>query len=76
MVVRVLAMRGTWEDDGAGGSGHVLVDGGRESSVFMTGRSLKLRGRCVVSTAAAARIPSLAGPMRSLVRRASCDERG
>ena len=46
------------------------------SSVFTTGLSLELRGSCVVSTAAATRIPSFAGPMLSLVMRASCDERG
>ena len=45
------------EDDGTGGPWHVLVDGGRESSVFMTGLSLELRGRCVVSTSGSGRDP-------------------
>ena len=61
---------------GAGGSGHVLVDVGRESSVVTTGLSLELRGSCVVSSTAAARIPSFSCPMLSPVVHASCDERG
>ena len=61
---------------GTGGSGHVLVDGGRESSVFMTGLSLELRGSCVVSTVAAAGIPSVMGLSLSRLRRVSWDERG
>ena len=62
---------------GAGGSGGVLVNGGSESPVFTTGLSLELKGSCVVGTAAAARIPSFAGPMLSLMVRTSCDdERG
>ena len=48
------------ESLGKRGSGHVLVDAGRESSVFMTGLSLKLRGSWVVSTVVAAGIPSVA----------------
>ena len=60
---------------GAGGSGHVLVDDGRESFVT-TGLSLELRDSCGVSTTAAVRIPSFAGTMLSPVVRASCDERG
>ena len=66
------------EEVGAGGSGRVLVDDGRESSVVTAGLSLELRDSCGVSTSttAAVRIPSFAGPMLSPVVRASCDERG
>ena len=64
------------EEAGAGGSGRVLVNNGRESSVFMTGLSLELRGSCAVSIVAAAGIPSVTGPKLSLLRRASWDERG
>ena len=45
------------KDDGTGGSRHVLVDGGRESSVFMTGLPLELRGRWMVSTSGSGRDP-------------------
>lgn len=76
MVVRLLAMVEAWEEDGAGGSGCILVDGGRESFFFTTELSLELRDSCVVNTAAVARISSFAGPMLSLAVRTSCDERG
>jgi len=70
-VVRVIA---SCEEVGAGGSWHVLVDGGRESS--SSGLSLELRGSCVVSTTVAVWIPSFAGPVLPPMVRASCDERG
>ncbi len=68
-------MHSAGEGDGAGGSGHVLVDDGRESSVCKTGLSLELRGSRAVNTVAAAGISSNADPMLSLTRRASWDER-
>ena len=75
MVARVLARGDAWEEDGSGGSGCVLVDGGRESSAFTTGLPLELQNSCVVDTAAAVRIPSFADPMLSLMVRTSCDDR-
>ena len=71
-----LPQDGVLEDDGAWGSENVLLDGGRESFVFMTGLSLELRGSGVVSTMAAAGIPSVTVPKLSILRRASWDERG
>ena len=70
---RVLA---SCEEAGAGDSGRVLVNNGRESSAVTAGLSLELRDSCVVSTTAAVWIPSFAGPMLPPVVRASCDERG
>ena len=43
-MVRVHAMHEGCEEDGAGGSGHILVNYDRESSVFMTGLSFEPRG--------------------------------
>ena len=40
LAVHVHAVYGAGEDDGVGGSGHILVNYDRESSVFMTGLSL------------------------------------
>ena len=71
--IRVLA---SCEEAGAGGSGRVLVNNGRESSVVTAGLSLELRGSCVVSTTVAVWIPSFAGPVLPPMVRASCDERG
>ena len=64
------------EEVGQGESGRVLVNNGREPSVVTAGLSLELRDSCGVSTTAAVRIPSFAGPMLSPVVRASCDECG
>ena len=75
-MARVFASGEAWGVGGARGKGRILLNGGRESSVFTTGLSLELRGSCVVSTAATARIPSFVGPMVSLMVRTSCDERG
>ena len=61
---------------GQGAQGRVLVNVGHESFVFTTGLALELRDSCVVGTAAAAGIPSFAGPMLSLMVRTSCDARG
>ena len=47
-------------EDGAGGSGHVLVNYDRESFI-MTGLSLGPRGSGAVNTVAASGNPSLAG---------------
>ena len=52
---------GAEEDHGAGGPGHVLVDGGRESSVFMRGLCPELRSSCVVSTCGSGWDPVLRG---------------
>ena len=76
MVARVLARVQAWEEDEAAGSWCIPVDGRRESSVFTTGLPLVLRGSYAVNTAAAAGIPSFAGPMPSKMVRTSCDERG
>ena len=51
-MVRVHAMHETCEEDDAGGSGHILVNYDRESSVFMTGLSLEPRGSGAVNTLA------------------------
>ena len=59
-MVRVHAMHEASGDDGVGGSGHVLVNYDRESSVFMTGLSLGPRGSCAVNTSAAA-VPVVCG---------------
>ena len=67
-------MREVGEDDGAGCSGHVLVDRDRESSVFGTGLSLELGGSGAVNTVAASGSPSFAGPMLSLEKRKGWDE--
>ena len=64
------------EEVGAGGSGRVLVNNGRESSVITAGLPLELRDSCVVSTTVAVWIPSFAGPTLPPMVRASCDERG
>ena len=57
------------EEDKAGGSGHILVNYDRESSVFMAGLSLAIRGSGAVNTVAACRKPPFAGPPLSLENR-------
>ena len=69
-MVRVHAVHEGCEEDGAGGSGHVLVSYDRESSVVMTGLSLGPRGSGAVKTVAASGNPSLAGPPMALETRA------
>ena len=61
-MVRVHAMHKGCEEDGAGGSGHILANYDRESSVFMTGLSLGPRGSGAVNTVAGRGNPSFAGP--------------
>ena len=64
-------MRKASEDDGAGCSGHVLVDCDRESSVFRTGLYLEFWGSGAVNTVAARENPSFASPTLSLEKRTS-----
>ena len=54
------------EEDKAGGSGHILVNYDRESSVFMMGLSLGTTGSSAVNTVAANVNPSFAGPPLAL----------
>ena len=49
-VARVHAMQEGCEEDGAGGSGHILANYDRKSSVVMTGLSLGPRGSGAVNT--------------------------
>ena len=65
-MVRVHAIHDGWEEDGAGGSGHILVNYDRESSVVMTGLSLGPRGSGAVNTVAAIGNPPCAGPPLAL----------
>ena len=68
-VFRVHAIHEGCEEDGAGGSGHILVNYVRESSVVMTGLSLGPRGRGAVNTVVASGNPSFAGPPLALEKR-------
>ena len=52
-VARVHAMHEACEEEGAGGSRHILVNYDRKSSVFITGLSLGPRGSGAVNTVAA-----------------------
>ena len=54
------------EENGTGGSGHILFYYDRESSVVMTGLSLGPRGSGAVNTVAAGGNPSFAGPPLAL----------
>ena len=54
-MVRVHVMHESCEEDGAGGSGHILVNYDLEFSVFITGLSLGPRGSGAVNTVAARR---------------------
>ena len=65
-MVRVRAIHEGCGEDGAEGSGHVLVICDRESSVVMTRLSLGPRGSGAVNTVAASRDPSFEGPTLSL----------
>ena len=69
-MVRVHAIHESCGEDGAGGSGHILVNYDRESSVVMTGLSLGPRGSGAVNTVAASGNPSFAGPPLALEKRA------
>ena len=76
-MVRVHAILESCGEDGAGGSGHILVNYDRESSVVMTGLSLGPRGSGAVNTVAASGNPSLSGPpLGTSKTRTSLDERG
>ena len=68
-MVRVHAIHESCGEDGAGGSGHILVNYDRESSIVMTGLSLGPRGSGAVNTVAANGNPSLAGPPLALEKR-------
>ena len=61
-MVRVRAIHEGCKEDGAGGSGHILVNYDRESSVVMAGLSLGPRGSRAVNTVATSGNPSFAGP--------------
>ena len=61
-MIRVHAIHESCGEDGAGGSGHILVNYDRESSVVMTGLSGGPRGSGAVNTVAAGGNPSFAGP--------------
>ena len=74
-MVRVHAIHEGCGEDGAGGSGHILVNYDRESSVVMTGLSLGPRGSGAGNAVAASGDPSFAGPTLPLKRSTSCDER-
>ena len=67
-VFRVHAIHEGYEEDGAGDSGHILVNYDRESSV-MTGQSLGPRGSCAINTVASSGKPSFAGPPLVLEKR-------
>ena len=54
-----VAMHGAWQADGPGGSGHVLVNYGRESSAPLAGLPHGPKDRCVVSTGCSARLRCL-----------------
>ena len=69
-MIRVRAIHESCGEDGAGGSGHILVNYDRESSVVMTGLSLGPRGRGAVNTVVASGNPSFAGPPLALEKRA------
>ena len=68
-MVLVHAMHEGCEENGAGGSGHILVNYDREASVVMTGLSLEARGNGAVNTVAASGNPSFAGPPLALEKR-------
>ena len=74
-MVRVHAIHEGCGEDGAGGSGHILVTYDCESSVVMTELSLGTRGSGAVNTVATSGDPSFAGPTLPLKRRTSCGER-
>ena len=59
-MVRVHAMHDVCEEDGAWGSGYILVNYDREFSVDMTGLALGPRGSGAVNTVAASGNPSFA----------------
>ena len=61
-MVRVHAIHDGCGEDGAGGSGHILVNYDRESPVIMTGLSLGPRGSGAVNTVVASGNPAFAGP--------------
>ena len=65
-VVRIHEMYEGCEEGGAGGSGHILVNYDRESSVLMTGLSLGPRGSGAVKTVAASGDPPFASPPLAL----------
>ena len=65
-MVRVHAIHEGCGEDGAGGSGHILVNYDRESSVVMTRLSFGPKGSGAVNTVAASGNPSFAGPMLSM----------
>ena len=65
-MARVHAIHEGCGEDGAGGSGHILGNYDRESSVVMTGLSLGPRGSGAVNTVAASGNSSFAGPTLSL----------
>ena len=73
--VRVHAIHEGGGEDGAGGSGHILVNYDREASVVMTGLSLGPRGSGAVKAVAASGDPSFADPTLTVKRRTPCDER-
>ena len=68
-MVRVHAIDEGCQEDGAVGSGHILVNYDRESSVVLTGLSLGPRGSGAVKTVAASGNPSFAGPPLALEKR-------
>ena len=61
-MVRAHAIHEGCREDGAGGSGHILVNYDRETSVGTTGLSLGPRGSGAVNTVAASGDPSFGGP--------------
>ena len=61
-MVHVHAMHETCEEDGAGGSGHILIDYDHESPVVMTGITIELRRSGGVIIVAATGDLSFAGP--------------
>ena len=65
-MVRVRAIHEGRDEDAVGGSGHILVNYDRESSVVMTGLSLGPRGSGAGNTVAASGDSSFAGPMLRL----------
>ena len=65
-MVRVHAIHEGCEEDGAGGSGHILANYDRESSVVMTRLYHGPRGSGAVNTVAANGNPSYTGPPLAL----------
>ena len=65
-MVRVHAIHEGCGEDGAGGSGHILVNYDLESSVVMTGLSLGPRASGAVNSVAAREDPSFAAPTLAL----------